>query len=109
MATPIDGAAVGNLIDSLAASWPTLLVLLGGFYGLMRWQAPKAVKESLMNGSGDVVRGIVSTIVRSENELQTRNHTQELDSRFKRHQDDEDERFRALEEKVFRRRAKRRI
>jgi hypothetical protein len=84
-----------RIVNAALDHWP----LVAGIFIAGRWLFPKMLRETLSNGGGDIIRGIV----KSENDAQTKTHAEELERRFARHEDQEDRRFRTIEERVFRR------
>lgn len=81
----------GQIVKSMIDNWP----LVVGMAILGKWTLPWAIKISLdkyfSNGGGEKLR----LIVKEENEAQSRSQKDELDRRFREHNDRQEERFRA--------------
>lgn len=84
---------------ALIDHWPLVAALLVMGY----WIFPRVLKSTLLNGAGDIIRGIV----RDENQKQSALAKDALDSRFKEHEQQEsarfmegEKRFRAIEMEI---------
>jgi hypothetical protein len=86
-------------VNALIDHWPLVAGLGVGLW----WLFPRALKDTLNNGGGEIIRRIVN----EENQKQTVAHARELDDRFRRHEEAKDRRFRTIEDEVFPRRRSR--
>jgi hypothetical protein len=81
----VTGDFTTKLVDSVVEHWPLVVAI-----GIAVWKGfPWALKAFFSNGGGELMR----VIIKSENVAQTQLHKEELDRRFKDHENDEQRRF----------------
>jgi hypothetical protein len=94
MSPPILGPEVDittRMSYALVDHWPLVAALLITGY----WIFPRVLKSTLLNGAGDIIRGIV----REENVKQSVHAKEALDTRLKEHELQESARFQRGEDR----------
>jgi hypothetical protein len=84
------------MITAAVDHWPLVAGLFVALYWGVPRVLPRVIKDVLLNGGGEIIRGIV----KSENESQSLKTKEELDRRLREHEQQEAARFQAGSERV---------